>query len=114
MSYQVGFIGCGNMGGALARAVAAAGANGLAVCDRDPQKATVLGGACGAKVCSAAEIATECAFIFLGVKPQVYPEAIAEIAPAQGFRLRQSRRWWAFPVRSSVLCPTRPARSARG
>lgn len=90
MSYQVGFIGCGNMGGALARAVAAAGANGIAVCDRDPQKATVLGGACGAKVCSAAEIATECAFIFLGVKPQVYPEAIAEIAPALAARGEKS------------------------
>lgn len=81
MTYQAGFIGCGSMGGALARAVAAAGANGIALCDRDTEKTAVLAGACVAKVVDNATLARECRYIFLGVKPQVYPAAIAEIAP---------------------------------
>lgn len=81
MTYQVGFIGCGNMGGALCRAVCAAGAEGIALCDRDTEKTAVLAEACGAKAVDNATLAAECRYIFLAVKPQVYPTALAEIAP---------------------------------
>ena len=43
MQYQIGFIGCGNMGGALARAVCKAiGGENVAVCDYDVAKTNKL------------------------------------------------------------------------
>ena len=43
MKYTAGFIGCGNMGGALARAAAKAiGGDRIAICDYDKQKTEKL------------------------------------------------------------------------
>ena len=71
MKYIAGFIGCGNMGGALARAaVASIGGNNIAVCDRDTAKASILCEECGATQLSFEEIFANCKFVFLGVKPQ--------------------------------------------
>ncbi len=68
---KYGFIGCGNMGGALARAAAkAVGGENLWLADADPLKAESLSEELGAKVVSAEEIAKKCDYIVLGVKPQ--------------------------------------------
>ncbi len=78
MSFLFGFIGCGNMGGALALAASKAlDAANLAVCDRDSAKTDTFGGK--AEILSATEIATSCKYIILGVKPQVLDAAISEI-----------------------------------
>ena len=76
--YTLGFIGCGNMGGALARAVTkAVGGQNIAVNDHCTEKAQALSKESGATVLSTQEIATQCKFIVLGVKPQNIEETIS-------------------------------------
>jgi pyrroline-5-carboxylate reductase len=80
--YLLGFIGCGNMGGALIRSAAKTVApQSIAICDFDEQKTATLQQTLGVCVTSAEEIAKESKFVVLGVKPQVMAEAIAPIAP---------------------------------
>ena len=83
MSYFAGFLGCGNMGGTLARcACAAVGGEKIAVCDHDGAKTQAIAQEYGAAVLSATDLARTSRFLFLGVKPQVLGAAVAEIAPA--------------------------------
>lgn len=81
MKYKSGFIGCGNMGGALARAAAKAlrGEN-VAVCDRDASKTSLLCSECGTVSLSQDELITQCDFVFLGIKPQMMKDAVSPIA----------------------------------
>lgn len=85
---KVGFIGCGNMGGALARA-AAKSASDLYLADHMREKAGQLAQSLGASVADNETIASQCDYIFLGVKPQVLPELLADIAPV--LKARQGR-----------------------
>ena len=72
MSYKIGFIGCGNMGGALVTAAAKKVAgNEIAVCDYDPKKAEAFATAYGATVLTGEELVQQAEFVVLGVKPQV-------------------------------------------
>lgn len=81
MSYQLGFIGCGNMGGALVRAAAKSVApSQIAVCDFFKQKADELANACGVTATDALDIASNAKFIVLGVKPQNLEQTIGEIS----------------------------------
>ena len=82
MNTNFGFIGCGNMGGALAAAVAKT-VNGISLylCDMLPQKAEALAASTGAKVSDLCEVATACDYIFLGVKPQGFEALFEEIRP---------------------------------
>lgn len=69
---KFGFIGCGNMGGALLRAVAEqVGGNNVYASDFDENKVNTLSRECGIISCDNFVIAKECDYIFLGVKPQV-------------------------------------------
>ena len=80
-NYLIGFIGCGNMGGALARAVAkTVGGENIALCDYNPSKAGDLANELGATVYSAKEIAKTCRFVVLGVKPQNMQDTLAEFS----------------------------------
>ena len=76
----LGFIGTGNMGGALARA-AAKGDNTLLLANRSPAKVQKLADAIGGRLCSNAEAAQEAEFVFLGVKPQMLEELMEELRP---------------------------------
>lgn len=78
-----GFIGTGNMGGALARAAAAVVENrrDLWLSNRTPAKAEALADELGASVADNETIARECDYILLGVKPQLMGEMLASIAP---------------------------------
>lgn len=81
MKYEIGFIGCGNMGGALARAVAKSLApEQIVLCDQNEEKAAALAGELGAKTADICEVAESCRFVVLGVKPQVLKETVASIA----------------------------------
>ena len=81
-SLKVGFIGAGNMGGALAKAAAKTKCRaGIMLADKDVAKAAALAEEIGARTATSAEIAAECDFIFLGVKPQVMGAMLAEIKP---------------------------------
>ncbi len=81
MKYILGFIGCGNMGGALVRAAAKAiGGDKIAVCDYDSKKAQTLANDLGVTAVTADVLAKESAFVVLGVKPQNMQETLAPIA----------------------------------
>ncbi|MCQ2480648.1 MAG: pyrroline-5-carboxylate reductase [Clostridia bacterium] len=76
--YKFGFIGAGNMGGALARAVAKK-SDSVIVCDRSADKAAALANEIGAKAGNIKEVATQSEYIFLAVKPQMLADMFAEI-----------------------------------
>ena len=75
---KYGFIGCGNMGGALIRA-AAKSTKDIMIADFDVNKANQLANELGLVVGDNQTIATECDRIFLGVKPQVMAEMLGDI-----------------------------------
>ena len=63
MKYTFGFIGCGNMGGALVRAVSkTVDGNKIAVCDYDQTKAQALATDLGVVATTATELAKESEF----------------------------------------------------
>ena len=77
---KIGFIGTGNMGGALARA-AAKGGHTLLLANRTPAKAEALAKELGGTVCPNAQAAETAELLFLGVKPQGLPGLAGELAP---------------------------------
>lgn len=76
-----GFIGAGNMGGTLARAAAKSGCDKIFLSDRDTEKVSTLAKDIGAVVSDNLKICENCDFIFLGVKPQILPNVLKDIAP---------------------------------
>ena len=81
--YQFGFIGAGNMGGALASAVCkSTDAKKVLLSDADGEKAQMLANRLGCCVGSVEEAATESEFLFLGVKPQHMSGLLATISKA--------------------------------
>ena len=75
---KYGFIGCGNMGGALCRALAKT-TKDIMVADFDIQKAENLAKELGVEVSTNSQIAQNCDRIFLGVKPQMMAEMLNDI-----------------------------------
>ena len=71
-SMTIGFIGTGNMGGALAISAAKVLSGGqIYLANRTPEKAAALAERIGAVAVDNDSIAVECDYIFLGVKPQM-------------------------------------------
>lgn len=82
MTKTFGFIGAGNMGGALARAAAKAVApENITLSDQLTEKADALAAQLGCKTATAKTVAATCDFIFLGVKPQVMGAMLDQIQP---------------------------------
>lgn len=81
MKYKVGFIGAGNMGGALLRAVAAAiGGGSVAVFDVSAEKAKSVAAETGAVATDAADIYKNSEYVFFAVKPNIIEKVLAEAA----------------------------------
>lgn len=79
---KYGFIGCGNMGGAVARAVCkGAGSGDVLLANRTPAKAQALADELGCACGTNEEVAGICNFIFLGVKPQMMADMLDELTP---------------------------------
>ena len=80
MNKTIGFIGCGNMGAALARAVAktVAGTD-ILLADLDAAKTEALASELGARVSTAEEIASTAYAVVLGVKPQALEKTLAPL-----------------------------------
>lgn len=77
---KVGFIGCGNMGGALIKAAAKSiDPKNIYVYDRYREKAAALSALLGVVSAEENKIIEEANYIFLGVKPQALKGTIAEI-----------------------------------
>ena len=72
MMDTIGFLGCGNMGGAIARAVCkAVEPKKVFLANRTAAKAQALAKELGCKTATNAEVAGDCDLIFLAVKPQM-------------------------------------------
>ena len=79
---KLGFIGTGNMGGALILAAAKSSSeNELLLSDKICEKADALAEKTGGKVCDNITVAAEADYIFLGVKPQMLKDTMEEIIP---------------------------------
>ncbi len=77
----VGFIGAGNMGGALATAVAKAiGGGCVYLADPCADKVAALANEIGAVVSDNDTLAQTCDYIFLGVKPQVMESVVSALS----------------------------------
>ncbi len=80
MNYTFGLIGTGNMGGAVARAVSQVIKDGI-LANRTLEKAQALARDLGFQAGSNAEVARNSRYLFLGVKPHLMGEVLAEVRP---------------------------------
>lgn len=76
---KIGFIGCGNMGSALCSAINSNEGVSLYISDANQRKLDETCAMLGAKASTNTEIAKECDFIFLAVKPNIVPLVAEEI-----------------------------------
>lgn len=82
MSFTVGFIGAGNMGGALAKAaVATVGGAQMILADQNKVKCEELAFSLGCETGETAQVAQASRFIFLGVKPHIMPSLLRDLQP---------------------------------
>ncbi len=80
--YIAGFIGAGNMGGALAAAACkAVSPEKIVVADRDEAKTAALSARAGCEVGDSATVVQNSRFVFLGIKPQMLSAVAAELKP---------------------------------
>ncbi len=77
---KYGFIGCGNMGGAIARALAK-NTKDILLADYFAEKAADLAKELGCKSGSNEEVVNTCDRIFLAVKPQMMAEVLSPLKP---------------------------------
>ena len=80
---KVGFIGAGNMGGAIARSAYSTGACQIYVCDKDEEKAQALAGDVSGTVCTAERAVKECDLVFLATKPNILPAVAQQLSEAK-------------------------------
>ena len=86
MFTTIGFIGCGNMGGAMARAFRLSCPTvELFFANRSPEKAQQLAQSLVGQVCDNAE-AAKCSLVVLGVKPQLMADVLADLQPVLAAR----------------------------
>lgn len=122
---KVGFIGAGNMGGALAGAAAKTSAE-IYLTDKDTAKAEALAVKIGATVSTAETIAQACDIIFLGVKPNIVSEALLPIADkisrsgatlvsmAAGVSIEKIEKCFNTPTPVIRIMPNTPASVGEG
>ena len=79
---KYGFIGTGNMGGALARAVAQKYADQVLLYDKAMEKAAALAVETGAKAVDFAALVKESDYVFIGVKPYLVQQVLGEVKNA--------------------------------
>ena len=87
MGYTFGFIGAGNMGGALARAACRWRPEQVVLTDRTLDKAVALAEELDCDIAmDNAAVAREAKFIFLGVKPQMMGDMLAALGAGPAHR----------------------------
>lgn len=80
--FKLGFIGCGNMGGALLRAAAkSVGGENILAFDPNEEKLNALEKEISVNKASLQKLSTEAKYIFMGVKPQIFKEVLSGILP---------------------------------
>lgn len=79
---KIGFIGAGNMGGALIEAVCKKiGGENVIICDSLPEKTARFAEKYGCEVSDASDVTSAADYLFICVKPQTAEKAMAEIKP---------------------------------
>ena len=85
---KIGFIGTGNMGGALITAACKGiDPKEVVIADYIPEKAQALAAELGCRAASNSEVAKEAEFVVLAVKPNVIRDV------AKGIELRSGSAW---------------------
>jgi pyrroline-5-carboxylate reductase len=120
-TYKIGFIGCGNMAAAIINGIGKfLPGSAVFVYDIDPEKA---GRFSGVTVCaSIGEVADHTQILFLCVKPNVLPDAAAEIKKnnitvvsiAAGIPVSRLREYIPAGVRLMRVMPNTPMLAGRG
>jgi len=125
----LGFLGAGNMAGALIRGLLKDGTytpGEIRASDSDPEKTSLLAGETGIRPCgSNAELLRECAAVVLAVKPQVVDEVLKEVRDevrddhliftiAAGIPLRRISRGIGRTVPMVRVMPNTPALVGKG
>lgn len=127
LAMKYGFIGTGNMGGALAQAVCRViPPEEVLLCNRTEEKALRLARALGCHT-GTAEAAARCRYVFLGVKPQGMAELLAGLRPvlegnrevvlvsmAAGFSMAQLCQLAGREVPVMRLMPNTPVACGQG
>lgn len=97
-----GFIGTGNMGGAVAKAAAkAVGGGNLFLANRTPAKAEVLAAELGGQACDNGTAARQ-DYIFLGVKPQMMAGMLEGIRPVLRERMEKGETFTLVTMAASL------------
>ena len=128
-SFKYGFIGTGNMGGALSRAVSkAVNENEIILSDKSASKVSSLASELGCSFGESRDVAQKAQYIFLGVKPQVMKQALQEIAPilknrtdrfvlismAAGLKISAITEMLGFNCPIIRIMPNTPVQSGKG
>ncbi len=79
---KIGFIGCGNMGGAIARAISKKNNTKLYISEPNIQKAQEISTELGCEISSNVGICESCDMIFLAIKPGLFPAVVPELKTA--------------------------------
>ena len=121
---KYGFIGCGNMGGAIARALSKTTTDFL-ITDRSG-KAKALAQELGCTYTSSSEICTQADAIFLGVKPHMLKGTLAPLTPAllarkpllismvAGVEIRQIEEYLGVKLPILRIMPNTPVAVGKG
>jgi len=121
---KYGFIGCGNMGGAVARAVSKATTD-IAISDRSG-KGKALAEELGITYATNAEIAASCDRVFLAVKPYFMKDMLAKIqgelaqnkplliTMAGGVEIKQIEDYVGFRLPVIRIMPNTPTAIGKG
>ena len=79
---KVGFIGCGNMGGAIARAISKKNNTKVYISEPNEQKASALRAELGCEISDNISVCESCDMIFLAIKPGLFSTVIPELKEA--------------------------------
>lgn len=121
---KYGFIGCGNMGGAITKALACS-TNDILLSDPSP-KARDLANELGCQYADNTAVAENCDRIFLAVKPQILPEVLKFLAPilsrrkpliitmAAGLEIKQIEGYIGAPLPVIRIMPNTPVAVGKG
>ena len=122
-----GFIGVGNMGGAVAAAVCkGAEADKVFLCNRTAEKAEKLAAHLGCAVTDNQTAAKTCRYLFLGVKPQNMKELLEGLRPilqekkpllitmAAGLEIRQIEEFVGTRLPIIRIMPNTPTAIGKG
>ena len=108
MSYQIGFIGAGNMGGSLARAACnSIDPQQVLITDYNLDTARNLAQQIGCQVAETNEqVVNQCRFIMLGVKPHILPGVLKQIAPVLARQLADGQQKVLVSMAAGVTMAT--------